>query len=61
MIVVPWRAVAGCVLSGRVFSGRVRSLGSARSVLSIVLVVVAEGTVGEPGSGVGVLEEYTPK
>jgi hypothetical protein len=60
VIVVLWGVVAGRVFSGRVFSGRVLSLGSARSVLSIV-VVVAEGTVREPGSGVGALEEYSPK
>jgi hypothetical protein len=31
-------------------------------VVVVVVVGVAEGTVvGEPGSGVGVLEEYSPK
>jgi hypothetical protein len=49
VVVVLWRVVAG-----RVLSGRVLSLGSARSVLS--MVVVAEGTVRAAGSGVGVLE-----
>ena len=55
MIVVLW-----AVVSGRVFSGCVLFLGSARcSVLS--MMVVAEGTVRSAGRGVGVLEEDSPK
>jgi hypothetical protein len=50
VIVVLWGVVAG-----RGFSGRVLSLGSARSVLSTM--VVAEGTVRSACSVVGVLEE----
>ena len=60
VIVVLWGVVAGRVFSGRVFSGRVfsgcvLSLGSARSVLS--MMVVAEGTVRSACSVVGISEE----